>query len=98
MVVLLLAASAFDTFTGEKPRLLVQIGIFPFGLQQLAYPAQRTPADPERELSLLLQRPNALVLLTGGEGVVVGGHLLEAVMQFQQLRRQYRCMSSARTY
>jgi hypothetical protein len=49
-------------------------------------------------LSLLLQRPNALVLLTGGEGVVVGGHLLEAVMQFQQLRRQYRCMSSARTY
>jgi hypothetical protein len=33
MVVLFLAASAFDVFTGEEPRLQVQIDIFPFGLQ-----------------------------------------------------------------
>lgn len=35
MVVLFLAACAFDVFTGEKSGLLVQIDIFPFGLQQL---------------------------------------------------------------
>jgi hypothetical protein len=50
MVVLFLAACAFDVFAGEEPRLLVQIDIFPFGLQQLAYPAQGAQADPEREL------------------------------------------------
>jgi hypothetical protein len=54
MVVLFLAAGAFDVFTGEEPRLSVQIDTFPFGLQQLANPAQRTQADPKRELSLLL--------------------------------------------
>ena len=50
MVVLFLAASAFDVFTGEKPRLPVEIDIFPFGLQQLANPAQGAHADPKREL------------------------------------------------
>lgn len=30
--------------------------------------------------------PNALVFLAGGEGIVIGRHLLEAVVQFQQLR------------
>jgi hypothetical protein len=54
VVVLFLAPSAFDVFAGEKPRLLVQIDIFPFGLQQLANPAQRAQADPERELRFLL--------------------------------------------
>ncbi|MNR44302.1 hypothetical protein D3C85_1630220 [compost metagenome] len=54
MVVLFLAASAFDVFTGEEPGLLVQIDIFPFGLQQLANPAQGAQADPERELRFLL--------------------------------------------
>ncbi|MNP43348.1 hypothetical protein D3C76_1371630 [compost metagenome] len=54
MVVLFLAAGAFDVFTGEEPGLLVQIDIFPFGLQQLANPAQGAQADPERELRFLL--------------------------------------------
>ena len=54
MVVLFLAAGAFDVFTGEESGLLVQIDIFPFGLQQLANPAQRAQADPERELGFLL--------------------------------------------
>jgi hypothetical protein len=54
MVVLFLAPGAFDVFTGEEPGLLVQVDIFPFGLQQLANPAQGAQADPERELSLLL--------------------------------------------
>lgn len=54
MVVLFLAASAFDIFAGKEPRLLVQIDIFPFGLQQLANPAQRAQADPERELGFFL--------------------------------------------
>ena len=54
MVVLFLGACVFDVFTGEKPGLLVQIDIFPFGLQQLANPAQRAQADPERELGFFL--------------------------------------------
>ncbi|EJM48101.1 hypothetical protein PMI28_05677 [Pseudomonas sp. GM48] len=54
MMVLFLTPGAFDVFTGEEPGLLVQIDIFPFGLQQLANPAQRAQADPERELGLLL--------------------------------------------
>ena len=33
MVVLFLAAGAFDVFTGEEPGLPLQIDIFPFGLQ-----------------------------------------------------------------
>jgi hypothetical protein len=40
MVVLFLAAGAFDIFTGEEPALPFQIDIFPFGLEQLANPAQ----------------------------------------------------------
>ncbi|VVP14745.1 hypothetical protein PS850_03556 [Pseudomonas fluorescens] len=63
MVVLLLAASALTFFTREEPRLPVQIDIFPFGLQQLANPAQRTQADPERELGFFSQRPNAVGFL-----------------------------------
>lgn len=35
VVVLLLAPGAFDVLAGEEPGLLVQIDIFPFGLQQL---------------------------------------------------------------
>ena len=54
MVVLFLATSAFDIFAGEEPDLLVQIDIFPFGLQQLAYPTQGAQTDPERELGFLL--------------------------------------------
>ncbi|MNY72503.1 hypothetical protein D3C86_2110790 [compost metagenome] len=54
MVVLFLAAGAFDVFAGEEPGLPVQIDIFPFGLQQLANPAQGAQADPERELSFFL--------------------------------------------
>jgi len=88
MVVLFLAAGAFDVFTGEEPRLSLQIDIFPFGLQQLANSAQRAQADPERELGFFFQRPNAVVFLPGGEGAVIGGHLLEAVVQFQQLSRR----------
>ncbi|BBH34317.1 hypothetical protein PBDP_3854 [Pseudomonas sp. St290] len=53
-VVLFLATGAFDVFAGEEPGLQVQIDIFPLGLQQLANPAQRAQADPERELSFLL--------------------------------------------
>lgn len=41
MVVLFLAAGAFDVFTGEEPGLPVQIDILPFGLEQLTNPAQR---------------------------------------------------------
>jgi hypothetical protein len=85
MVVMFLVASAFDVFARHEPGMLVEIDIFPFGLQQLANAAQRAQADPRRELGLLLHRPNTLVLLTGGKSVVIGGHLLEAVMQFQQL-------------
>ena len=48
MVVLFLAPDAFDVFAGEEPGLLVQIDIFPFGLQQLANPTQRAQADPEQ--------------------------------------------------
>ena len=51
MVVLFLAPGAFDVLAGEEPGLLVQIDIFPFGLQQLANPAQGAQADPKRELS-----------------------------------------------
>ena len=54
MVVLFLAAGAFNVFAGEEPGLLVQIDIFPFGLEQLANPAQGAQADPERELRFLL--------------------------------------------
>jgi hypothetical protein len=86
MVVLFLAPAAFDVFTGEESGLLVQIDIFPFGLQQLANSAQGAQADPERELGFFFQRPNAFILLTCGEGVVVGRHLLEALVQFQELR------------
>jgi hypothetical protein len=68
MVVLFLAASAFDIFTGEIPSLLVQSGIFRFGLQQLAYPAQGAQAGPGRELNLLLKGTNALVFLVSGGG------------------------------
>ena len=57
-----------------------------FGLQQLANSAQGAQADPERELGFFFQRPNAFILLTCGEGVVVGRHLLEALVQFQELR------------
>lgn len=53
-MVLFLAPSAFDVFTGEEPRLPVQIDIFPFRLQQLANPAQRAQADSKRELSFFL--------------------------------------------
>ena len=38
-VVLFLATGAFDVFAREEPSLLLQIDIFPFGLQQLANPA-----------------------------------------------------------
>lgn len=38
-VVLFLATGAFDVFAREEPGLLLQIDIFPFGLQQLANPA-----------------------------------------------------------
>ena len=54
MVVLFLAAGAFDVFAGEEPGLLVQIDIFPFGLQQFTNSAQRAQANPERELRFLL--------------------------------------------
>ncbi|MNG37279.1 hypothetical protein D3C84_1245790 [compost metagenome] len=54
MVVLFLAPGAFDVFTGEEPGLPVQIDIFPFGLEQLANPAQRAQADPECELGFFL--------------------------------------------
>jgi len=54
MVVLFLAPGAFDVFTGEEPGLPVKIDIFPFGLEQLANPAQRTQADPECELGFFL--------------------------------------------
>ena len=50
MVVLFFAPGAFDVFTGEEPGLPVQIDIFPFGLEQLANPAQRAQADPELSL------------------------------------------------
>ena len=83
MMVLFLAASAFGVFAGNEPGLPVQIDIFPFGLQQFANPAQGAQADPERKLSLLLQWTNAVVFLAGGEGGVIGAHLLEAIMQFQ---------------
>lgn len=53
MVVLFLAPGAFDVFAGEEPGLLVQIDILPFGLEQLANPAQRAQVDPERELRFL---------------------------------------------
>lgn len=82
MVVLFLAPSALDVFTGEEPGLSLQINIFPFALHQFTNPTQRAEADPERELRFLLQRSNAVVFLAGGEGVVIGGHLLEAVVQF----------------
>ncbi|MNL32934.1 hypothetical protein D3C87_1548180 [compost metagenome] len=54
MVVLFLAPGTFDVFTREEPGLLFQIDIFPFGLEQLANPAQGAQADPERELSFFL--------------------------------------------
>ncbi len=54
MVVLLLAPGAFDVFAREEPRLLIQIDIFPFGLEQLSNPAQGAQADPERELGFFL--------------------------------------------
>ncbi|MCY1450364.1 hypothetical protein D9M71_671640 [compost metagenome] len=50
----LLAPGTFDVFAGDEPGLLVQIDIFPFGLQQLANPAQRAQADPECELGFFL--------------------------------------------
>ena len=54
MVVLFLASGAFDVFAGEESGLPVQVNIFPFGLQQLAYPTQGAQTDPERELGFLL--------------------------------------------
>ena len=39
IMVLFLTAGAFDIFAGEEPGLLVQVDIFPFGLQQPANPA-----------------------------------------------------------
>ena len=53
MVVLFLAASAFDIFAGEEPGLPVQIDLFPFGLQQLANPAQRAQTDLEQRAAFL---------------------------------------------
>lgn len=88
MVVLFLAPGAFDVLAGEEPGLPVQIDILPFGLEQLANPAQRAQVDPECELRFLLYRSNAVVFLPRGQGVVIGGHLLEAVVQFQQLSRR----------
>ena len=54
MVVLFLATGAFDVFAGEEPGLLVQIDIFPFGLQQFTNSAQRAQANPQCELRFLL--------------------------------------------
>ena len=54
MVAWFLAPGAFNVFTGEEPSLPVLIDIFPFGLQQLANPAQGAQADPERELRFLI--------------------------------------------
>ena len=54
MVVLFLAAGAFDVFAGEEPRLPLQIDIFPFGLVQLSGPAQGAQTDPARELGFFL--------------------------------------------
>jgi hypothetical protein len=50
MMVLFLAPAAFDVFTGKELGLPVQIGIFPFGLEQLANPAQRAQAQDHNSL------------------------------------------------
>jgi hypothetical protein len=56
MVAWFLAPGAFNVFTGEEPSLPVLIDIFPFGLKQLANPAQGAQADPERCVSLFSGR------------------------------------------
>lgn len=86
-MVVLFFSVAFDVFAEEEPGLPVQIDILPFGLEQLTNTAQRAQADPQCQLRFLLLQSNAVVFLARGEGVVIGGHLQETVVQFQQLSR-----------
>jgi hypothetical protein len=46
-------------------------------------------------LRFFFQRPSAVVFLPSGQGIVIGGHLLEVVVQFQQLSRERMRLLSA---